>query len=129
MQYKIKDCTYKKNNKQEKLRKANKCTSVSGMTLLPNRFIPLGQLHQSPINEPHGIKHRNRLLHPLTQQQEQQVAYSIKQKIIRSNLVNIFVTTCNCYMFIKLKVFVLISCSLASFLSSVCLFKVLSQFY
>lgn len=123
MQYKIKDCTYKKNkknNKQEKLRKANKCTSVSGMTLLPNRFIPMGQLHQSPIKEPHGIKNRNRLLHPLTQQQEQQVAYSIKQKIIRSNLVNICVTTCNCYMFIKLSLCfdLLLSC----LLSFLCLF-------
>lgn len=69
-----------KNNTEEKHNKINKSPSVVYRTLLPSGITPVGNLLHGPKTDTQEIKHCNVLPYPLTQQQEHQVAYSIKRK-------------------------------------------------
>lgn len=77
-------CTYTQKQDRRKQWNINKSPSVVSRTSLPSGSTPVGTLQQGSNMPTPEIKHC-RLLHPFAQQDEQQVAYCLKQK----NMVNV----------------------------------------
>lgn len=75
---------YHRDNGYTQKQHIHKSPSVVHRTLLPSGLTPVGNLLHGPKIDTQEIKHCNILLHYFAQQQEHQVAYSVKQKKIQS---------------------------------------------